>query len=867
LLLIKLLNRKTIHVRKLYCYYWMLLLFFVFTSPNVYAQQEAASGEVFFNYGSTTGGVSQYYYSSFTIGQPVVGPYFGADYQGALGFWSRFLVAPSPPVVNASEGDYPDRILLQWDVDPLSPASDLGFKIFRDGAFLASLDPSTLEFIDFNVIPGNFYNYEVRGVNIFGDGYPAEVVGFVNPNGSVTGQITSINGNPVVDVQVTLEPTIGKSISFTDGDDIIALPYHSDYTNTNLTVSSWVKLEGDNVYSRIVDLGREETKNWFILSNDTPTNGKGIIFGIGEAADTWVEQEILFDTDPDGWHHVAFTYNGADLNMYLDGELKATKAAVMDVLETPLTIGEQLNGKVDDVRIYKRQLSQTEIIRTMNATVPSNAEGLVAYWKFDEGIGSKVFDLAENQLDGYITGARFSNDRPNVLNAGVTDESGYYLIDGINYGGGQNFTARASKNFEFNNGLEFNGTNSQYASISAFMPADTGTVEVWFKPSSLTTNQTILSNSNFDLSLIGSDLQISWNGGSPTSITTVDNTDYHHIALTYAPDGGSTAVMVYFDGVFATSFNESTILWDNTDWWIGRNANSNNYYTGLVDEVVFYNAVRTLPQIQFNAAINSSGVDITDLNLQAFFSLNESVGTSFEDQSPNNIGNGIIYNASWTSVTARPETVPHEFSPVSRIVTLNPSSTGIDNVDFTDISTVSVSGYVRYAGTQCFAEGTEILVDGHSHSPPIFTNEDGYFVADFEPGASFQLTPSFKEHNFIPAFWDISNIIVPKSGIVFNDQTTRDVEGVIAGGLCHKSIIPEGGTVIISLESANNCFSKTIEITEPTGNYRFKNVPPIEYDIAVVSHPVAVINTYFTGPASGQAIDLTDQDTMIDFVL
>ncbi len=861
--------RKTIQVKKLYTFLLFIISFSLLLPFSSSAQNEAASGEVFFNYGSTTGGVSQYYYSSFTVGQPVVGPYFGADYQGALGFWSRFLVAPAPPILSASEGDYPDRILLQWGVDPLSPASDLGFKIYRDGAFLASLDPSTLEFIDFNVIPGNFYNYEVRGVNIFGDGYPAQVVGFVNPNGSVTGQITSINGNPVADVQVTLEPTIGNSLNFDGVDDEVVLPHHTLYTDAINTISFWTKIGSGNDSDMILDLGKNVSQNWWV-STTANGSGKGIKIGIGGA-----EFPVVFSENPDDWHYVAFTYNSSDLNVYLDGELQGSIPATMTKGVQDLLIGKgndiadsNFNGFFDDFRIYNRQLSQTEIIRTMNATVPSNAEGLVAYWKLDEGIGSKIFDLAENQLDGKITGATFSNDRPDVLNAGVTDASGYYLIDGINYGGGQNFTARPSKNFEFNNGLEFNATNSQYASISAFMPSDTGTVEVWFKPSSLTANQTILSNSSFDLSLIGSDLQVRWNGGSAQSITTISNTDYQHLSLTYLPNGGSTDINVYVNGVSTSSFSGSTVLWDNTNWWIGRNAESANYYTGLIDEVVFYNSVRTIQEIQFNAAVLSDGVNITDLNLLAFFSLNESVGTTFQDQSPNNTGNGNIYNgASWTSVTARPETVPHEFSPISRIVTLNPSSTGVDNVNFEDISTVSVSGYVRYANTQCFAAGTEILVDGHTHLPPIYTDEDGYFVADFEPGASFTLSPRFEEHQFIPAFWDISNIIVPKAGVVFNDQTTRNIEGVIAGGLCQKTIIPEGGTVIISLEStdAEKCFTRTLEISDPTGEFDFKKIPPIDFEVTIVSHPVASIDSFFTD-LGGFIVDLSEKDTAIEFI-
>ncbi len=866
-------------LRKLYIYLLATLFFCALVNTTTNAQNEAASGEVFFNYGSATGGVSQYYFSSFTIGQPVVGSYFGTDYQGALGFWSRFLVAPAAPLLVASEGDYSDRILLEWGVDPLSPASDLGFKIFRDGAFLASLDPSTLEFIDFNVIPGNFYNYEVRGVNIFGDGYPAQAVGFVNPNGSVTGQVTSINGNPVADVQVTLEPTIGKSLAFENGTAVVELPYHAGYTNNELTVSTWVKIGDNNVHSGIVDLGKQATQNWYILTNDTDTNNKGVTFGIGESGARFVEESFEFGADPDGWHHLAFTYNGSDLNMYIDGVLQGTQAAAMDMADLPLTLGRGFDGNIDDVRIYNRQLSQTEIVRTMNATVPSTADGLVAYWKLDEGIGEKVFDLAENQLDGFITGATFSNDRPNVLNAGITDESGYYLIDGINYGGGQNFTARPSKDFEFNNALEFNKTAFNYATIdslflsdtagisSYLIPKDTGTIELWFKPSSLTGSQTILANGAvFDLSLNGNSIDLSWGSGSAQSIGTISEPSYTHIAITYT-EGGAPNLVTYINGQNPQSLSGNSISNWADQWVIGRNTSGANYYTGLVDEIAFYNTARTQAEIQLDAATvgDTIGVQITDLDLLAFFSLNESVGTSFTDQSPNNTGQGIIYGASWTNVTARPETVPHEFSPVSRIVTLNPSSTGIDNVDFQDISTVSVSGFVRYAGTQCFAEQTEILVNGRSHSPPIFTNEDGYFVADFEPGASFRLSPSFEEHHFIPAFWDITNIIVPKAGIVFNDQTTRDVEGIVAGGLCEYSIIPAGGKVKINLLSANECFNQTIEIDEGSGgSFKFNNVPPIPYTVAVIDHPISNIKEALL--AQGTAIDLSDRDTSIAFI-
>ncbi len=845
---------------------WSIILLLCFLVSTGRAQ-EAAQGEVFFNYGSVSGGISQYYYSSFTIGQPVVGPYFGTDYQGALGFWSRFLVSPAPPIITASEGDFPDRVLLNWGVDPLSPASDLGFKIYRDGAFLASVDPATLQFIDFNVIPGNFYNYEVRGVNGFGDGYPGAAVGFVNPNGKVTGQVTTINDNPVAGVQVTLEPTIGNSLAFNGIDESVTIPYNTGYTAGLLTVSTWVKNVGTSDDDVVVDLGRFNNNNWWINATST-----GFSIGIGEGSTSKIFDVPLVSETTD-WHHLAFTYNSSDLNVYLDGSLQGTLSATMSVAEEWLYLGGNPNetaaiyfgGQIDDLRIYERQLSQTEIIRTMNATVPSSAPGLVAYWKFDEGTGYKVFDLSENQLDGYMTGVTFSDDRPNVLNAGVTDETGYYLIDGINYGGGQSFTARPSKDFQFNNGLEFNASNNQFATFSGFNPTDTGAIEIWFKPSVLSGQQSILSNGSiFDLSLNNTNLVLTFNGSSQT-IGTIPTTDYFHVAINYSPSS-SPNITTYLNGDPAGSFSASIPSdWNASGWNIGRSAAADNYFTGLVDEIVFFKNIRTEAQVE----LDETGIVITDLDLLAYFSLNESLGIEIIDQSPNNTGTGTISGATWTSVTANPETVPHEFNPASRIVSLSPSNTDTDNVNFEDVSTVSVSGFVRFEGTSCFAENVEILVNGQSNLPPIYTDPDGKFVADFEPGTSFTLTPRFGNHTFIPAIWDINNIVVPKAGIVFTDQAKRDVEGVLAGGICEKNVIPEGKEVQVHLVSDNNCFRDTFFFNGPGKKFKFKKVPPISYTVSIIAPELPNIGDYFTpegGGGGAPSINLEVADTTLAFI-
>jgi hypothetical protein len=82
------------------------------------------------------------------------------------------------------------------------------------------------------------------------------------------------------------------------------------------------------------------------------------------------------------WHHVAVTYDGATLKLYLDGQLEGSKAT--SVLNTTLdanglTIGLRpgvsvWNGKLDEVQIFNRALTQAEI----QATYYAGAQGTCA---------------------------------------------------------------------------------------------------------------------------------------------------------------------------------------------------------------------------------------------------------------------------------------------------------------------------------------------------------------------------------------------------------------------------------------------------------------------------------------------------------
>jgi len=846
------------------------------------------SGTVFFNYGGTTNSITSKNRTTGALGESFIGPYLSPTYNGVAGFFSRFLLPPTAPLVYASEGDLEDRIQVNWVVDPLSPSAEGGFNIYRDGAFIGHVDKEIRVYVDFNVQAGKFYNYQITGVNAFGEGSRGSGLGFLSPNGIVTGQITTMNGNPVVDAAVTLTPTLGTALRFT-GDDLAFAEFKPVLHSGAWTVSAWVKIGANNDNASIIDFGSPTQKNWWL--HTLGTGVKGIRFGVGNTS-TSQSATYTFVNDPDGWHHIAAAYSGATLLLYVDGDLVATTPAPIAQASLPLFFGKRPSGAahfytggLDEVRLFNRQLSQTEINMFKNRTVNSDANGLVAYWKLDEGVGVKAYDLSPNHFVAYLCGAAWSADRADVVNGAVTDESGFYKIEGINYGGGTIFTAVPSKKVYSNYALEFNAANQQYAVLTDSVllgAANAAAIEVWVQNFENTASpRTVLANQSangathfFEFNVVSGNIQLIV-GGVTNSFGPL-GTGYQHLVFNLKKNGGNTDVTVYKNGTALAPQNYAAALpnFSPQTWRIGARktaASHDQFFSGLIDEVAFYDTTLTLAQVQTNF---TGGVAAGNQRLRSWFPLNESRGTVLEDIGPARTGKGTVQGALWSSVTGISSFVMHEFQPDKQLVTLNASNTSADKIDFTDLSTVRVSGLVRFQGTNCPGPEVEILGNGVSFTPPVFTNAEGQFVVDLEPGASVKLTPKskFGNHVFTPSFWEVKNAFAPVAGILFSDQTKYFIEGQVAGGKCRKSIIPVGSTVTVELMSLDGCFSATKTLNHAdnaNGKFKFSNLPPIKYTVAFTDHSTSVgpgsIKQYFLDKG-GENVDLRERSDTIDFI-
>ncbi len=100
---------------------------------------------------------------------------------------------------------------------------------------------------------------------------------------------------------------------------------------------------------------------------------------------------------PQVWQHYAWVYDGAALKLYVNGNLKGTKAASGSFTATdiPFAIGRSIaggglnffwGGHIDEVSAWSRALTQTEIQAMMANELTGTETGLQMYYKFNQGV-------------------------------------------------------------------------------------------------------------------------------------------------------------------------------------------------------------------------------------------------------------------------------------------------------------------------------------------------------------------------------------------------------------------------------------------------------------------------------------------------
>ena len=205
-----------------------------------------------------------------------------------------------------------------------------------------------------------------------------------------------------------------KSLSFDGVDDYVSMPRPLDYGDA-YTIVLWAKYNATPSLSNIFNIndGANNIAQAYFWTLDN-----GIIFKSGNGS------HFRLSSDPDItlWHCYVFTYNGSSTTqIYVDGVLNVSSTvnslgnANVDAMEISrgLSGGYQSNMNADEVSVYDRVLTPTEITSISSAPTDLTSLNPVAWYRFEEGSGTTAIDSGSGGNNGtLINGVVYSTDVP-----------------------------------------------------------------------------------------------------------------------------------------------------------------------------------------------------------------------------------------------------------------------------------------------------------------------------------------------------------------------------------------------------------------------------------------------------------------------
>ena len=223
-------------------------------------------------------------------------------------------------------------------------------------------------------------------------------------------------------------------VEITDGSTVIA-------NTEQMTLSGWVYPRGPNADSYTQFDGffgfrnNEDADFYLIQLGDYKVECRLRVSDGGEFTIVTAENSIISET----WHHLALTYDGSNIILYIDGIEAGSTGAFGQIINqfVPFNIGRliwqttnfDLDGQVDEVSLWNLALTEQQVQDYMYADL-TGEEGLVGYWKLNEGDGSIAYDSSGEGNNGMIYGATWSTNTPgpSTITINVNYNEGWNLV-------------------------------------------------------------------------------------------------------------------------------------------------------------------------------------------------------------------------------------------------------------------------------------------------------------------------------------------------------------------------------------------------------------------------------------------------------
>ncbi|MEF8874181.1 MAG: LamG-like jellyroll fold domain-containing protein [Candidatus Thermoplasmatota archaeon] len=255
------------------------------------------------------------------------------------------------------------------------------------------------------------------------------------------------------------------SFYFDGSGDYVEAPHSPSLNLTeDVTISAWINPQTIENWDRFIAKSTS--------TNDYPWTLYGLLFDDGGHLRMEITNQNGNRVSVNGktsiptnqWTHVAGSYDGGEIKIYVNGELdgSAPQSGGIENNTMPLSIGRSgfdgnyFHGRIDEVMVYNRSLSGDEIDNLYQL-----GGGLVTYYRMDRNIsgdGGSVKDYSGND----DTGTTHNETKTGVNGAFSTK------------------------------GFEFDGTDDYVEAPSGLINNGPFAFSFWFKPSSSTWNGTLL---------------------------------------------------------------------------------------------------------------------------------------------------------------------------------------------------------------------------------------------------------------------------------------------------------------------------------------------------------------------------------------
>jgi len=418
-----------------------------------------------------------------------------------------------------------------------------------------------------------------------------------------TGTLTNISTSTFY-----VQGKMGQGFRFDGVDDYVDAGTASSLNLTgSMTISAWIKTPVIATEQLIVSkLSSAAAMNYY-LEIDTSKVGFAVTGNAEKHSNTVLKSNT--------WYHVVATYNLSNVNFYINGvadgspaltDVPASSAFSLKIGRFTNSLPIAFNGTLDDVRIYNRALSASEVSKLYNlgsASHVNTAEvgpanlnsGLVGWWTFDgkDMSAGKALDRSGNGNTGTLVNISTST----FYTQGKIGQA--FNFDGVDdYVG----IATTSSDFERTDPFSFAvwaKWDSRTGNCRTFIgrsdnSGNRGTFFLQSNPSGCGSNANAIQ---FDLeSSVGHVLL------TQTAAQTVSPNKWYHVVVTYDGSQVVSGVKIYINGVSSTvsQFGSNTlnasIKPPTASWRIGDDY-TNDWFNGSMDDLRIYSRALSATEV------------------------------------------------------------------------------------------------------------------------------------------------------------------------------------------------------------------------------------------------------------------------------